>query len=41
MFSTIIAIIEDSNPYKEMTVSVSVPKDVKVDHTIIQRDYLN
>ena len=31
------AIMIDGNPFKEMIVSVSFPKDVKVDHTMIQQ----
>ncbi|KPN95357.1 hypothetical protein AO843_03190 [Lysinibacillus sp. ZYM-1] len=32
-----IAIMVDGNPFKEMTISVSFPKDVKVDDTMIQQ----
>lgn len=32
-----IAIMLDGNPYKEMTISVSFLKDVKVDDTLIQQ----
>jgi len=32
-----IAIMVDGNPSKEMTISVSFPKDVKVDDTMIQQ----
>lgn len=31
------AIMLDGNPFKEMTISVSFPKDVKVDDTMIQQ----
>ena len=32
-----IAVMVDGNPSKEMTISVSFPKDVKVDDTMIQQ----
>lgn len=32
-----IAIMVDGNPFKEMTISVSFPKDAKVDDTTIQQ----